>query len=78
MNSPAHPGRIVKGALDDLDVSVTGAAAALNVARPMLPLSKAVGSSPGFWHRLQMNFDLAQVEQRADEIEVTPIARRAG
>ncbi len=94
MKSPVHPGRIVKGAIDELGVSVTDAAAALNVARPTLSnlinghagvspemavrLSKVVGSTPGFWLRLQMNYELAQVEQRADAIEVNPISGRAG
>jgi addiction module HigA family antidote len=94
MKAPVRPGRIVKGALDDLELSVTDAAAVLNVARLMLSnlinghagispemavrLSKAVGSTPGFWLRLQMNYELAQVEQRADTIEVYPLPRRAG
>jgi addiction module HigA family antidote len=94
MKAPVHPGRIVRGALDDLELSVTDAAAVLNVARPTLSnlinghagispemavrLSKAVGSTPGFWLRLQMNYELAQIEQRADEIEVNPLPRRAG
>lgn len=89
MTHPVHPGRIVRGAIEDLDVSVTGAAAALNVSRPALSnllnekagispemvvrLSKAIGSTPGFWMRLQMNYDLAQVEQRADPIVVEPL-----
>ena len=93
MRAPVHPGRVVKGAIDELGLSVTDAAAVLNVARPTLSnlinghagvspemavrLSKAVGSTPGFWLRLQMNYELAQVEQRADEIEVHPPPRRA-
>ena len=89
MKNPVHPGRIVRGAIADLDVSVTAAAAALNVSRPALSnlvngkagmspemavrLSKVSGSTPGFWLRLQMNYDLAQVEQRADSIVVNPL-----
>jgi addiction module HigA family antidote len=73
----------------DLEVSVTGAAAALNASRPALSnllnakagispemavrLSKVIGSTPGFWMRLQMQYDLAQVEQRADSIVVKPL-----
>jgi antitoxin HigA-1 len=69
-------------------------AAMLNVARPTLSnpieghagdssemavrLAKAVGSTPGFWLRLQMNDEPAQVEQRADTINVNPLPRRAG
>ena len=89
MKNPVHPGRIVRGAIEELDVSVTRAAAALNVSRPALSnlvngkagmspemavrLSKVSGSTPGFWLRLQMNYDLAKVEQRADAIVVNPL-----
>lgn len=92
MKAPVHPGRIVKGALDDLELSVTDAAV-LNVARPTLTnlinghagvspemavrLSKSIGSTPGFWLRLQMNYELSQIEQRADSIEVNPLPRRS-
>lgn len=36
-------------------------------------LSKTVGSTPAFWMRLQMNYDLAQIQQRADSIIVNPL-----
>jgi addiction module HigA family antidote len=90
MKKPVHPGRIVRGAIEELDVSVTDAARALRVARPTLSnllngkagvspemavrLAKAIGSTPGFWLRLQMNYDLARIEQRADAIVVQPLA----
>jgi addiction module HigA family antidote len=93
MMAPVHPGRIVKGAIDELALSVTDAATVLNVARPTLSnlingkagispemavrLSKTIGSTPGFWLRLQMNYELARVEKRADTIQVNPIPRRA-
>jgi addiction module HigA family antidote len=92
MQSPVHPGRIVKGALDELELSVTAAAAVLNVARPTLSnmvnghagvspemavrLSKVIGSTPGFWLRLQMNYELARILERADTIEVNPLPGR--
>lgn len=92
MKDPVHPGRIVRGALADLGVTVTAAARALHVSRPALSnlihghasvspemavrLAKGIGSTPGFWLRLQMNYDLAQVERRADTIEVTPLAEQ--
>lgn len=92
MKNPVHPGRIIKGSIDDLALTVTGAAKMLNVSRPTLSslingkagispemavrLSKAIGSTPGFWLRLQMNYDLAQVERRADKIIVNPIELR--
>ena len=93
MKQPVHPGRIVRGAIEDLDVSVTDAAKALHVSRPTLSnllngkagvspemavrLSKAIGSTPGFWMRLQMNYDLARVSQRADSIVVHPLSAPA-
>jgi addiction module HigA family antidote len=86
MKNPVHPGRIIKSAIADLDLTVTAAAQMLNVSRPTLStlingksgvspemavrLSKAIGSTPAFWLRLQMSYDLAQVEQRADTIVV--------
>ena len=89
MKEPVHPGRIVRGAIEDLDLTVTDAARVLNVARPTLSslingkagispemavrLAKAIGSTPGFWLRLQLNYDLAQVERRADQIVVNPL-----
>jgi len=33
-------------------------------------LSKAFGSSARHWMQLQMNYDLWQAEQRADELDV--------
>ncbi|NER48522.1 MAG: HigA family addiction module antidote protein [Symploca sp. SIO1A3] len=89
MSNPVHPGRIVKSALEDLEMTVTSAADVLNVARPTLSnlingkanlspemavrLSKTIGSTPAFWMRLQLNYDLAEVESRADTIIVKPM-----
>jgi addiction module HigA family antidote len=86
MKNPAHPGRIISTCIDDLGLSVTDAAKVLGVVRPTLSriingkagispemairLSKAFGSSPAFWLRLQLNYDLAQAEQHADTIKV--------
>ena len=94
MKNPVHPGRIVKGSLEDLKLSVTDAAKALNVSRPTLStlinekagispemavrLSKIIGSSAAFWLRLQMNYDLVQVERRANTIIVNAIPAHYG
>lgn len=91
IRNPVHPGRIVKGALRELNLTVTDAARALNVSRPTLSslineragispemavrLAKSMGSTPAFWMRLQMIFDLAQVEARADTITVNQVVR---
>jgi addiction module HigA family antidote len=71
---PAHPGGIIEDAIEDLGLSVTAAARVLGVSRVVLlevingkaavsaemavRLSKAFGSSPDFWLRLQLNYDV--------------------
>ncbi|MEZ4710870.1 MAG: HigA family addiction module antitoxin [Caldilineaceae bacterium] len=86
MKNPAHPGRIVKGCIEDLELSVTHAAQVLNVSRTTLSrilngksrisaemairLAKAFGSTPAFWLRLQLNYDLAQAEKQSEAIFV--------
>ncbi|MCC6454952.1 MAG: HigA family addiction module antidote protein [Caldilineaceae bacterium] len=86
MKNPAHPGRIVKGSMTELGLSVTDAAKVLGVTRPTVSklvngrasvspemavrLSKAFGSTPEFWLKLQFNYDLAQINAKADSIKV--------
>ncbi len=86
MKNPMHPGAIVKSALAELSMSVTDAAKVLGVTRPTISkivngraalspemairLAKALGSTPEFWLRLQLNYDLAQVRAKADTIQV--------
>jgi addiction module HigA family antidote len=86
MKNPVHPGAIVKSSLAELELSVTDAAKVLGVTRPTISklvngraavspemairLSKAFGSTPEFWLRLQLNYDLAQVAVKADTIHV--------
>ena len=72
--------------LAPLSLTVTDAAKVLGVSRPTLSslinghngvspemairLSKAFGSTPEFWLKLQMQYDLAQITAKADEIMV--------
>ena len=72
--------------LKPLKLSVTGAAEALGISRVSLSkllngkngispemsyrLSKAFGSTPAFWLRLQMAYDLAQMKKTASKIKV--------
>jgi addiction module HigA family antidote len=86
MKNPPHPGGIVKDCIEDLSLSVTHAAKVLGVTRPTLSrvingksaispemairLSKAFGSTPEMWLRLQTAYDLAQVRNHADMIDV--------
>ncbi len=77
--------------LEPLGLTVTEAARALGVTRQTLNnlvngkagvsaemavrLSKAFGSEPEFWLRLQMNHDLAQVRRRESGIEVKSLRK---
>jgi len=90
MKNPNHPGDMIRGCLDELGVNVTEGAKALGVTRAALSrlvnrkagvsaemavrLEKAIGSSAGFWLRLQLNYDLAQIQVRSGKIH----ARRLG
>ncbi len=86
MNNPPHPGGVVKDCIDELGLSVTDAATVLDVTRPTLSrvingrsaispemairLSKAFGSTPEMWLRMQTAYDLAQARSHADAIHV--------
>jgi addiction module HigA family antidote len=75
---------------DGLNVTITQAAEALGVNRTTLSrlingkanvsaemamrLSKAFGSTTGFWLRLQLNYDIAQIEKRSSSIKVKRVA----
>lgn len=74
MHNPAHPGELLAGWLDDLEVTVTAFAEHVGVSRPMLSrvingrsavsadmdlrLSEALGTTPGYWLALQSQRDL--------------------
>lgn len=81
MKNPSHPGRIIRGAIEELGLSTAQAAEALGVTRNTLHriitsksgvsadmavrLEAVIGSTADHWLRLQAAFDLAQV--RNDE-----------
>lgn len=78
--------------LEPLGLSITDAAKALNVSRQALNnlvnkksgispemairLSKAFNGSPEFWMRLQLNYDLAQIERNSAKIVVHPLDKK--
>jgi antitoxin HigA-1 len=90
MKNPNHPGDIIRDCLEELGVNVTEGAKALGVTRAALSrlinrkagvsvemavrLEKTLGSTAGFWLRLQLNYDLAQIQARSGKIQ----ARRLG
>jgi len=91
MHDPAHPGEVLTGWLDDLKLSVTAFAQHLGISRVMLSrilhghaavsadmdlrLSEALGTSPGFWLKMQGQRDLWEARQRAEGRQ--PVARLA-
>ena len=91
MQNPPHPGGIVKRqCLDPLGLTVTRAAAGLDITRQALSelvngrtgvsvemsirLSKAFGSTPETWLKMQMAYDLWQARERAERIAVERFA----
>ncbi len=92
MKNPPHPGRIVKDAIDELNLSIIGAAEGLGITRQQLHkiiagrsavtpemalrLEKAVGSTADTWLRMQMNYDLAQVRENASSLKVKRLTRK--
>ncbi|MDP2410622.1 MAG: HigA family addiction module antitoxin [Pseudolabrys sp.] len=78
--------------LEPLGLSITDAAKALNVSRQALNnlvnkksgispemavrLSKVFNGSPEFWMRLQLQYDLAQIERNASKIVVHPLSKK--
>jgi addiction module HigA family antidote len=88
MKNPPHPGHSIKDAcLDPLQLTVTGCAKVLGVARHTLSrvlngqagispemairLEKAGWSNADHWLRLQTAYDLAQARAHQDDIKVT-------
>ena len=79
--------------LEPLQLSVTKGAKALGVPRQALNnlvngksgispemairLSKAFGGSPTVWLKMQMDYDLAQIEKNADKIKVRRVSQPA-
>src|ERR1700683_2099491 len=92
MKTPNHPGDLIRDCLDELGVNVTDGAKALGVSRAALSrvlnrkaavsaemavrLEKAIGSTAGFWLRLQLNYDLAQIQPRSRKIHVRRLGSR--
>jgi addiction module HigA family antidote len=89
MKAPPHPGEMVGDTLDELGVTITQAAKVLGVTRQQLHnlisgrsgvstemavrLEKALGSTADAWLRMQMNYDLAKIRERAGSIKVKRI-----
>ena len=83
MHDPAPPGELLAGWLEDIKMTVTGFSAHLGISRVTLSrilhghaaitadmdlrLHEALGTSPGYWLRLQAQRDLWTAGERAKE-----------
>ena len=93
MKSPCHPGEILRELIvDELGLSITDAAAGLDVSRKQLSaicneragvsaemalrLEKAVGSTAEQWVRMQAAYDLAQARKAAKLGRVRRLGRQ--
>ncbi len=86
MKNPPHPGELIRDNLEDLGLGVAEAAEGLGITRQQLynvlngksgitpemavRLEKGFGGSAALWLQMQVNYDLAQVRQRASKITV--------
>lgn len=86
MKTPVHPGKIIRHSLEVLDLSVTEASKWLGVTRQTLSrvvngktslspdmavrVSKAFGSTPEHWLRMQLAYDISRMQEKADAIRV--------
>jgi antitoxin HigA-1 len=84
---PAHPGEVLRGYLEDL--SVGDAASRLGITRAHLSrvlnghagitanmslrLSAALGTSPEFWLKMQMNHDLWLAKKQISRFKIRPL-----
>lgn len=90
MKRPVHPGSIIDFSIEELGLSVTEAAKHLGVTRQTLSrllhgktglslemavrISKALGSTPEHWYRMQMAYDMANMKKRIQQINVQPFS----
>ncbi|MEI8362047.1 MAG: HigA family addiction module antitoxin [Betaproteobacteria bacterium] len=89
MHTPAHPGEVLREYLPE-NLTITDASKHLGVTRVALSrilnckagisaemdllLSDALGTSAGFWSRLQVQYDIWQAKQRCRHIARFPQA----
>ncbi len=81
MHNPSHPGELLSGWLEDLQITITSFAAHIGTSRVMLSrllngrsaisadmdlrISEALGTTPGHWLALQQQRDLWVAQQLA-------------
>ena len=89
--NPAHPGEVLRDYLGEMSVSDAAARLGLTrahlsrvlnghagiTANTSLRLSAALGTSPDFWLKMQMQHDLWLEQQRPSSCKVQPFPRAA-
>jgi addiction module HigA family antidote len=84
MNNPPHPGLTIRNIIEELDVSITGAAIALGVNRQTLNnlvnqhngvspemalrLETVFGSTADAWLQMQVSYDISKVRTTQNKI----------
>jgi addiction module HigA family antidote len=88
--NPAHPGEVLRDYLGEMSVSDAASRLGLTrahlsrilnghagiTANTSLRLSAALGTSPDFWLKMQMNHELWLEQQRPAAFKVLPFPRR--
>jgi addiction module HigA family antidote len=90
MKDPPHPGELIGDSIEELGLSISEAARGLGITRQQLHnviagrsavspemavrFEKAFGSTADAWLRMQSNYDLAQIRERAGSIRVKRFA----
>ena len=88
--NPAHPGEVLRDYLGEMSVSDAATRLGLSrahlsrilnghagiTANTSLRLSAALGTSPDFWLKMQMNHELWLEQQRPAAFKVLPFPRR--
>jgi len=98
MKNPVHPGKIIKHSIDSSNLSITDTAEWLGVTRQTLSrvingktsvspemavrISKAFGSTPEHWLRMQLAYDMSHLQEKTKHIHVkrfpNPVNERVG
>jgi addiction module HigA family antidote len=87
--NPAHPGEVLRDYLGEMSISDAASRLGLTrahlsrilnghagiTANTSLRLSAALGTSPDFWLKMQMNHDLWLEQQRPAAFKVLPFPR---
>lgn len=91
MANPPHPGEIISGVMEDLNIGIRELARAIDVAPSTIQrlvsgqaaispemavkLAAVIGSTPDMWLRLQSSYSLEKAEKETDVSHLTKLYR---